>query len=229
MPEAVINKKFWDNLQLRVLAASVFVPAFLIPIYYGGLWLLLMLVLLGALMAREWLRFLTQRRDYYWLWLGLGVFYIVLPLYSLYQLRLWHDGFALLLWLLVVVTATDTMAYAIGNLCGGRKLIPAISPGKTISGFLGGIAGGACVSAIFAAWYATPWPLLLMLGLFLAVLSQCSDLCESAIKRYFGVKDSGRIIPGHGGILDRTDSLILPLPLVYLACLLANENILFWP
>jgi phosphatidate cytidylyltransferase len=229
MPKTIKNEKFWYNLRLRLLAGLFFVPVFLIPIYHGGFWLLAMLVLVGVLMAREWLRLLKQRRDYYWLWLGLGFLYIALPLYSLYQLRLWHDGFALLLWLLVVVVATDTMAYAIGNLCGGRKLAPAISPGKTISGFLGGITGGACISAVFAGWYDTSWVLLLALGLFLAILSQCSDLCESAIKRYFGVKDSGRIIPGHGGILDRTDSLILPLPLVYLACLLANENILFWP
>lgn len=231
VPEPIVSprQKFWHNLRLRILGGLLFLPLFALPLYVGGGWLLALLGAVAVLMAREWLRLVAragQRRYAWWL---LGVLYITLPLYSMYYLRQWHDGFELLLWVLVIIFTTDTMAYVVGNMVGGPKLAPAISPGKTISGTVGGVVFAGLGSMLFSLWFITPWWTLLELGVLLGILGQCGDLCQSAIKRHFGVKDSGRLIPGHGGILDRTDSLILTLPLIALACYLANENILFWP
>jgi len=229
LPNPIPNRKFWLNLRLRIVGGLLFLPLALWPIFMGGNWLLAMLAIAGILMAYEWLRLVDKApKGRIWLWRALGVVYITLPLFSLYQLRMVHDGLDLLLWIFVVIFTTDTMAYVFGNMIGGPKLAPSISPGKTISGTIGGVITAALASSLFALWYSTPWSILAEMGLLLGVLGQCSDLCESAIKRRFGVKDSGRLIPGHGGILDRTDSLVLTLPLVYLACLLAGENILFW-
>ncbi|MCL5677603.1 MAG: phosphatidate cytidylyltransferase [Firmicutes bacterium] len=113
------------------------------------------------------------------------------------------------------VWATDVLAYFVGSLAGRHKLKPSLSPGKTVEGGVGGLGGG-----ILAAWFLgiplglSPG-LRLGLGIAVAVLGQTGDLAESALKRYAGAKDSGRLLPGHGGVLDRFDSTLVAAPLVY--------------
>jgi phosphatidate cytidylyltransferase len=119
------------------------------------------------------------------------------------------DAFGLLaiVWLFALVWGTDIMAYFGGRLIGGPKLWPRISAGKTWSGTLSGVFGGALIglaAAVIAVEHA-PLVTLFLLGLLLAVVSQAGDLAESALKRRFGVKDSGALIPGHGGVMDRLD------------------------
>ncbi|MEO9877152.1 MAG: phosphatidate cytidylyltransferase [Anderseniella sp.] len=143
-----------------------------------------------------------------WAWWGIP--YIALPGLALILIRQSPEfGLFAVLWLFAVVWSADTLAYVFGRLIGGPKLAPSISPNKTWAGLAGAVAGGIVASAAMG-WYAglsTVWPLLVAGGV-LAVLEQLGDLFESAAKRRFGVKDSGRIIPGHGGVLDRVDGLI---------------------
>ncbi|MDM8213422.1 phosphatidate cytidylyltransferase [Enterococcus hirae] len=133
-----------------------------------------------------------------------------------------HAGFIILLYALLVVWATDIGAYLIGRKFGKHKLAPDISPNKTIEGFLGGIASAIVVSAayVFAFGggddFVFSLPLMLFLTAIFSVFGQFGDLVESAIKRHYGVKDSGKILPGHGGILDRFDSLLFVFPLMHL-------------
>lgn len=116
----------------------------------------------------------------------------------------------------------DTLAYAVGRLLGKRKLAPRISPGKTWAGAVGGAVGTmACVGLAKATLIPElEWLDIALLGIPLAAACQLGDLIESFLKRGFGVKDSGRLIPGHGGVLDRCDGLLLGAPVVYLFSLL---------
>ena len=151
-----------------------------------------------------------------------GALYIGIPVVALLWLR--HDpvhGMVTIFWLLAVVWATDTGALFAGRAIGGPKLAPSISPNKTWSGFLGGLAVAGIVSVIAALWYGAAAVLPIVLtGVALSVVSQLGDLLESRVKRYLDVKDSGSIIPGHGGLFDRVDGLLAAAPAlaaVYLA------------
>jgi len=119
------------------------------------------------------------------------------------------EGVLLILWLVVVVVAADVGAYFVGRRVGGAKLWPAVSPGKTWSGAIGGLAAAGLVGCLFA-WAVVGWhPLRIgLLSLGIAACSQLGDLLESAVKRRFGVKDASRLIPGHGGVMDRLDGVM---------------------
>lgn len=124
------------------------------------------------------------------------------------------------LFALFLVWATDIGAYVIGRQFGRRKLAPAVSPNKTLEGSLGGVLSALVVAVVFMVVRPTvyaPYGLLTMAGLVIifSVFAQLGDLVESALKRHFGVKDSGKLIPGHGGILDRFDSMIFVLPIMH--------------
>ncbi|HEV7369083.1 phosphatidate cytidylyltransferase [Arenibaculum sp.] len=124
-----------------------------------------------------------------------------------------EQGLGLLTYILLVVWATDIGAYAAGRTIGGPKLAPRISPKKTWAGLLGGMAAAAATGYAVAAAFGAAGPgTAALLGAALAVVAQAGDLFESAIKRRFDVKDSGRLIPGHGGLLDRIDGLIAAAP-----------------
>jgi phosphatidate cytidylyltransferase len=132
-------------------------------------------------------------------------------------------GGALLIFPLLVTWASDIGAYAVGRTIGGRKLIPSVSPGKTVSGSVGGLVASMIVAYAYGRGVLvpvahlgfSPWGALLF-GLLISVAAQVGDLFESLLKREGKVKDSSHIIPGHGGILDRFDSLIFVLPVAYL-------------
>ena len=129
-----------------------------------------------------------------------------------------ETGLYVLMYALFVVWSTDIGAYMIGRKYGKRKLAPDISPNKTIEGSLGGILCAMVVSLV----YTLIWPLtygvftMLLLSILFSVVGQLGDLVESSYKRYYGVKDSGNILPGHGGILDRFDSLLFVFPFMHL-------------
>jgi phosphatidate cytidylyltransferase len=128
-----------------------------------------------------------------------------------------HAGLVAVLFLFAVVWATDIFAYFVGRAVGGPKLAPAISPGKTQSGAVGGALGGvvAGLLVVAAAGYGS-LPVLAVAALLLSVVSQAGDLFESWVKRRHGVKDSGSIIPGHGGVMDRVDGLVAAALALYL-------------
>ena len=118
-----------------------------------------------------------------------------------------------LVWLLMVVWATDSAAYLVGRRVGGARLAPSISPGKTWAGLGGGVIG-ASLASVIVAWALGSERLVHAAGLGagFAVIAQLGDLAESMLKRRAGVKDSGSLIPGHGGVLDRVDGLLLTAP-----------------
>ncbi|NQV54978.1 MAG: phosphatidate cytidylyltransferase, partial [Rhodospirillales bacterium] len=121
------------------------------------------------------------------------------------------SGRDVIIWLFLVVWATDIGAYVFGRSIGGFKLAPSISPNKTWAGLIGGIASAIAVASIISATgnAKTGILTLIILSAAAALISQCGDLLESWIKRRFNAKDSGNLIPGHGGLLDRVDGLFL--------------------
>jgi len=143
-----------------------------------------------------------------WTWTAAGVIYAGSMLISVCLLRASSPyGLRVILWLFAVVWGTDIMAYFGGRLIGGPKLWVRVSPGKTWSGFFVGIVSGAAAGLLAAPESTRLWGVFAV-GLVAAIASQGGDLFESAIKRHFGVKDSGHLIPGHGGAMDRLDGFI---------------------
>jgi phosphatidate cytidylyltransferase len=142
-------------------------------------------------------------------WLTAGFLYMSLAMGALLVLRAKEpEGVLLILWLVLVVVAADVGAYFVGRSVGGAKLWPRVSPGKTWSGAIGGLAAAGLAGLGFGL--AVGWgPLrIAALSLGIAVFSQAGDLLESAVKRRFGVKDASRLIPGHGGVMDRLDGVM---------------------
>jgi phosphatidate cytidylyltransferase len=139
-------------------------------------------------------------------------------------------GLANTLFVLCVVWASDAGAYLIGRLVGGPRLVPAISPGKTWSGAIGGLASAALAGLGVAACFSPEFSALrvTVMAIGLGIISQAGDLLESALKRHFGVKDSGSIIPGHGGMLDRLDALLAVAPVAALLALTVGRGVVLW-
>ncbi len=157
-------------------------------------------------------------------WLAVGAFYLGLPALALIWLRQDAEwGRLTLLWLFAVVWASDIGAYAAGRVLGGPRLAPRISPNKTWSGLGGAIVSAAVVSAVVAAASGSGASVrMALLGALLGLMAQAGDLAESWMKRRFGVKDVSRLIPGHGGMLDRVDGLLVAALVTALIAVLGN-------
>ncbi len=190
------------DLAVAVHGASV---AGAIGLAVGGLPLLALVVLLvGAIAVAA----LTQGERSGLS--ALGVTYVGLPAVAMLWLRADEGhGFLAIVFLLVVVWTTDTMAFVFGRAIGGPKLWPSISPNKTWAGFLGGVMCSALLGAAFAQVVPGSSSLTLgAIGLVLGIVAQGGDLAESALKREFNVKDASHLIPGHGGVMDRMDGVV---------------------
>ncbi len=193
------------ELYVRTVSGVAMIAVALACLWIGGWAFGLLVLLAAALMGTEWFR-LTRSRSL--LFRLAGVPYVLLPTWALFFARSQPEyGFGLTLWTLAIVWATDIGAYFAGRAIGGPKLAPALSPSKTWAGLIGGM-----VLAGLTAWGAAQAgglpPLAAWLGAPLAVLAQAGDLFESGMKRRAGVKDSGAILPGHGGALDRLDGVV---------------------
>lgn len=219
-----------SDLGTRTVTAVVLLGAAGLALWLGGLAWTLFVILLSASALWEWIRIvqkfgIPQRRLA--LWTVGGAAYVAIAAATLIHLRS-RDWFGPLLPILTVI-ATDTGAYFAGRRFGGPKIAPAISPSKTWSGLFGGMAAAALVLALmvgallyvvsgmnpdgphlFAA-FGTPTALALGIGAVAAVIAQAGDFFESWMKRRAGVKDSGTLLPGHGGVLDRVDGLLAVL------------------
>jgi phosphatidate cytidylyltransferase len=147
-----------------------------------------------------------------------GALYVGLPVLALLVLREQSQGLLLTFWAMALVWACDSGAFFAGRAIGGPKLAPAISPNKTWAGFLGGLLAAAVFAYILVALFGLP-VLLAVATPGLAVLAQLGDLYESNLKRRAGVKDSGNLLPGHGGIMDRLDGLVAVAPVAALLVL----------
>lgn len=146
-----------------------------------------------------------------------GLFYIPLLLSHAVLLRALPAGRDWVFLVLFVVMASDTLAYFIGMRWGRHRLYEAVSPKKSIEGALGGLAGGVLGATLYKTFFfaGLSGVDVLLVGLGVGAFSQLGDLVESLLKRSFGVKDSGALIPGHGGLLDRLDSLLFAFPVTY--------------
>lgn len=212
-----------NNLKQRIISAAILFPAVLLFIVAGG-WLFNALMVLAAiLMAYEWYSMMNSSDDVmdtdrlFALWLAGGAAYVVIPVTSLISLRADPEGLRLVLWMFCVVWATDVCAFFAGRKIGGPKLAPKISPKKTWSGLIGGMAGAMLVGVVTAFISPGFSVRIIIFSGMLAIVSQAGDLLESWVKRYFDVKDSGALIPGHGGLLDRIDGVVTVVPVVLLA------------
>jgi phosphatidate cytidylyltransferase len=182
----------------------------------------LLVASLVTLLVVGLVRIVLERRDYD---RGLsdlgvllvGVLYVGLLMPHFVWLRRTPDGSIWVTFVIAVGMGGDTAGYFVGRFLGRHPLIPHISPGKTVEGALGvvvgGIVAGAAVKGLLMPLHG--WAPILMLSALMGVLGQLGDLGESVMKRTFGAKESGWIFPGHGGVLDRVDSLLFPVSLVY--------------
>lgn len=211
-----------NPLLLRVLSGLVLAPLTLAAIFYGGVAFQAFVAIAFGISFKEWVG-MTRKSNHVIRDSILGIAYIALCFVAFMKLRLDMDqGLFLTLCLLAGVWASDIAAYFTGKFIGGPKLMPKVSPNKTWSGFLGGTLGSAC--ALVAMDYFAPSigrasgleflpfaPLqtAFIIGAFFTIFGQAGDLLISYYKRKVGVKDTGTLIPGHGGILDRIDSLLL--------------------
>ena len=163
-----------------------------------------------------------------------GYFYILIPLYTLILIRTIENGVWFTLYIISSVSVSDIFAMIFGKMIGGIKLSPNISPNKTWSGFIGSIIGSALVSLAFY-WHSTFFNIIenvhyftfIIVGILIAIVSQMGDLFESWIKRRHNVKDSGNILPGHGGVLDRFDGLIFVLFIIIIILYIRRFDALF--
>lgn len=235
---AVMMAHEWTNIvhdrssaQFALHAAGGLCGAFL-PLSLGWAPTLLVIAVISVMSA---VLAVIQSRTLS-IWVLTGVAYVGLPAMAFVILRGESvSGMLTIMWLFAVVWAADICAYFAGRLIGGPRLAPSISPKKTWAGLLGAIAGG--IGAGIAVGYAAGVVNLVFLGGLggvLAIVEQLGDLFESALKRHYGVKDSGRLIPGHGGVLDRVDGLVAAA--LFLAAIIiaagfsqAGNELFVWP
>jgi phosphatidate cytidylyltransferase len=230
-PHAAQPSPAWRDLRVRVLSAAIIAPIALGALWIGGLGWQALIVLLAIGMATEWVtisRAVRKLHDSTAI-LAAGLLYLVPATAALIWMR--DDalvGRVNVLFIVLVVWASDIGAYLAGRLIGGPRLAPAISPGKTWSGAAGGLCSAALVGVAAAALGTGDILHGALMGAMLGVATQAGDLLESALKRYFGVKDSGRLIPGHGGLLDRLDGMLMAAPVAAIVILALGRGVRLW-
>lgn len=210
-----------SDLGVRVLSAVVMVAVAGIALWLGGWPFAVFVALVAAGVFWEWwdlvLRFATLPLGRA-LWIAAGLVYLFVAAVALIELR--EDSLAIACQLLLMVIAVDVGAYFAGRTIGGPKIAPKISPSKTWAGLAGGIVAASAAHAAMMPWTDPDFPTLsalpiaglsLLGGALVAVIAQLGDFFESRMKRKAGVKDSGSLIPGHGGLFDRVDGLVAVL------------------
>ena len=215
MPAKFVKEK----LTKRVVSALILAPLTVFIIWQGG-YLFLAFIALGTTLAMyEWAQ-IAKKTDHNIVISLLGLLYISCAGLALFKIRE-MGSFEIMLTFMFTIWASDTLAYFMGKIIGGKKLIPAISPNKTWAGMFGAILGPiiTLVLSFFilskgdSSIYAETWLhwifVSIILGIMLGIAGQAGDLIVSYLKRLADVKDSGNLIPGHGGLLDRIDSLLL--------------------
>ena len=211
------------SLKMRLISAIAVGPLSLAIFFFGGIPFLILMAIAFCLTTHEWLN-LSRKTESFYLYAAAGLFYFFLCYFSFISIRMSFDqGFYMVVSVAMVIWAGDVGAYFAGKAIGGPKMAKAISPNKTWAG----LAGGMLFSGIYmlALYFLGPYlkelfnkptylPLpsayfAFVIGAFLTVVGQAGDLLISAAKRKAGIKDTGVLIPGHGGLLDRIDSMLL--------------------
>lgn len=197
-----------DNLSVRLASSLVLAPLALAAAWIGGAVFVIFWAGAALVIGWEWIKLVAPARDPM-PWRVAGVIYAAIVFIAPVVLRAdVNNGFAALVFLFAIVWMTDIMGYAIGRVVGGPKLWQAVSPNKTRSGAIGGMAGALAAGIAIAAWLSLAVLPIAILSVILSMVAQAGDLFESALKRRFGAKDTGHLIPGHGGLMDRLDGFI---------------------
>ncbi len=211
LPELPTSKKMWG------IFLSLLLPIFLYPrdsAWFGaGVALILILLFILTLSEqRDFSRQVDRVSRHI-----LGLFYIPFLLAHFLLMHRMEEGRLWILFTLVVTYCGDTAAFYVGRTWGRKKLAPAISPGKTVEGSAGAVGGSVAGALFFHFSFLPQLPVLqtLFLAVGVGMIGQMGDLFESLLKRSAAIKDSGTLIPGHGGLLDRIDSVLFAAPLVY--------------
>ncbi|MGB1077247.1 MAG: phosphatidate cytidylyltransferase [Bdellovibrionales bacterium] len=214
-----------ENLKKRLLTILIGAPIVIGVIYMGGIIFKIALGLAMFIALYEWFSMAKKAKRATILNL-LGVLYIVAGFASLYFIQ--KEGFEWILLLLLCIWSSDSLAYVFGKSIGGPKMSPTISPNKTWSGYVGALVATwillILVSLVMGSDIEASFlPVYLLFSVIIGVVGQSGDLMVSALKRHVGVKDTGALFPGHGGILDRIDALLLVAP-VYLSIYLMIDS-----
>jgi phosphatidate cytidylyltransferase len=189
---------------LRICSSVVLAFAAVVVTWFGSMPFYAFWVMAAGLVFLEWARISSYRPD----WLIAGAVYAGAFLAAMILLRDSPLGREAVLWIFALVWATDSAAYFGGRAIGGPKLWPKVSPGKTWSGSIVGAIAGVLAGLVLLSVLDIPLhPMHAVLGFLIVIAAQLGDLLESAIKRRFHVKDTSQLIPGHGGVMDRCDSL----------------------
>ncbi len=202
-----------SNLKKRILTSMILIPLAIYAIYFSKNFFLLIAISIAILMTFEWID-MSKEMPNQTKWRVIGFFVILIPIYSIIRLRLIDSD--ILFWMFLLIWTTDICAYFTGKIMEGKKLAPSISPGKTWAGFYGAIAASAIIGLISSLMFVGGVVFFIIISIIISIVEQASDLLESKFKRIFGVKDSSNIIPGHGGIFDRLDGVILVAPFILL-------------
>ncbi|WP_454065053.1 phosphatidate cytidylyltransferase [Candidatus Nitrospira salsa] len=212
-----LSSTFWIGLVGLLLAALQWTD-YLLPIMIST-FIVVVLLLIFMFIPQQLKQRLPQPVA-----ILFGIFYIGLCLGHLLLIRQLNSGDLLIFFVILVTWAADTGGYYIGASIGKRPIAPRLSPKKTVEGFMAGIIFSVVLAILSHFWFLPSLSLLhcLIIGILLACVGLLGDLAESAFKRSAGVKDSGSLIPGHGGILDRIDSLLLTAPTFYYYMLLTK-------
>ncbi len=200
-----------NNTRQRIITSLFLIPIALYAIFVSKDLFLFLVIAMAILMTVEWLDIIKNSADEK-RWRIIGFFYISIPLYSVYKLRVIDAD--IVFWMFSIIWVTDIFAFFSGRIFGGPKLAPHISPNKTWSGLCGGVVASAVIGFISSFMFSGGIIFFVIISIFLSLIEQASDLVESKFKRIFGVKDSGNIIPGHGGVLDRLDGMMFTAPAV---------------
>jgi phosphatidate cytidylyltransferase len=201
------------NTRARIISSLVMVPIALVAIFQSQKLFIFLAIVIAVLMSFEWAEMSSKMVDRK-KWRLIGFIYISIPLYCAVAIRILDSE--ILFWMFTIIWATDIFAFFAGKSLGGPKLAPHISPNKTWSGLIGGVFASFIIGLISSLIFPGSILFFIFISVFISIVEQLSDLLESKFKRIFGVKDSGDIIPGHGGVLDRLDGMIFVAPLVYL-------------
>ena len=221
-------KRFLKNpispdLEKRILSAVILVPVAVYAIAFSLSLFLLITIILVVLMTSEWIE-ITKTATNKKKWHLIGIAYITIPIFCVLTIRMFDPE--VLLWMFCVIWATDIFAFFAGRTFGGPKMAPSISPNKTWTGLVGGILASMIIGFLSSFIFSGTIAFFVLVSAFLTIIEQLGDLTESKIKRLFNVKDSGSIIPGHGGVLDRLDGLLFVAPFIFFLILFFPNNFL---
>ncbi len=210
-----------ENTKQRIISAAVLIPLALYAIFYSKSTFLFAMIAIAVLMTIEWMDITKSAQDQK-KWRLIGFFYIVIPIFSAVKIRFYDTD--VLFWMFAIIWSTDIFAFFAGKILGGPKLMPTVSPNKTWAGLGGGLLASILIGLMSSFMFKGGVLFFVFFSAVLSLIEQASDLFESKIKRIFGVKDSGNIIPGHGGVLDRLDGMMFTAPFVLILITIFSDK-----